>query len=802
VLAGIFSFLSVEYVTSGISATLLQAMIPGMSSSLVTVEAGIRLTGIFATPNPTATLLAFAMFFTIYLICTEGEEKRRLFYAGLLALEGYTFLMLFSMAGTALFGLSLLVYLAVAGKGQRSAAFLRMLEGAVPTVVWVFVGFPFLTAEGALKLLPLLAMVGNVVTVSLLEKLVTPKLTGTLEQHGKAAAAVIVGLLALMVVYLAVAANLSNAYTLGEEFRRSVYLSAGEHTLTVEATGPVELSITSQNQAETVMHTYTYLYDGNDSTVTFTVPEGSKVCYINFSGENVTIQRATVDGSKNVKLHYPLLPAFIANRLQGLLANQNAIQRTAFWEDGIKLFLQRPLLGNGVGSFETALSSVQSFYYETKYIHNHYIQVLEECGVVGFVPFVGALIAMVVLLWKKRKEERWEFREMYAPLWAAMVMLLTHISFELSLSNAVFLFYAYATFGVIIRCCTAPAVEEAPDAPKWAKKKGKAVVEEKASPFRWGLVIWPVVFGATIVGNLAAYQITRAAADSESTFMRNLTKGASMDLYENNDAKLSYVLASLELDRLLYGRQADIYAGELLQVHSNSIPVQLTRYYLATDQPELAIQAAKMSATYSASSHDAWNETIAALGDTLLGEDSPLYEDPALVDALLEYYSMLQQRNETSMEEIQLTLDSMDFWDKVLTIEAGDTVADALENQVFSSRSACDANGDGIPDQVSAREGATFSQGAIQLEAGGNLDVALAVGETSGMVRVTVTCEDPGAVAASITSRDTTFEGQVTGDRVSFDMPTLSARDGELSLHLSSAVAQTVDSVEVRWAGK
>ena len=82
-----------------------------------------------------------------------------------------------------------------------------------------------------------------------------------------------------------------------------------------------------------------------------------------------------------------------------------------------------PIVGNGVGSFETGITSVADFTYETKYVHNHYIQILLEDGVIGFVLFFGALAAMAAALWKKRRSTKESGIDwIYPALWAELTM--------------------------------------------------------------------------------------------------------------------------------------------------------------------------------------------------------------------------------------------------------------------------------------------------------------------------------------------------------------------------------------------
>lgn len=802
VVAAVYSFLSVEYVTTGLSKMVLQLMIPNMAGINVTVEAGNRLTGILASPNPTATILSFSIFFTIFLMCTEENKKKRLYYAGVLALNAYTFLMLFSMAGTGLFALSLLVYLAVAGE-KRSAAFVRMIIGAVPTLVWVFVGFPFLTAEGAMKVLPLVAMIANVVTVIMLEQVVSDKLIPVLEKRAKLAIVAILALIVVAIAYVVIAMNVGSAYTFGEGFRRSIYPEPGTHTISVQASGNVSYNVVSQNKAETIMHTYTYLGGGSEKELTFDVPEGSTVCYIDFAGDpGVTLEQVLLDGETEVNLKYPLLPAFIANRMQGLWANQNVIQRTAFFEDGMKLFFLRPLQGNGVGSFETALTSVQDFHYETKYVHNHYIQVLTENGVLGFVPFVAAMLALVLLLWKKRKDAEWIYREEYAPLCAALFMTLTHISFEVSMSNAIFLFYAYVTFGIIVKCCMEQPEEVAPSG-----KKGACPSRKKLSPLPLGVAVCSGAFLITVCANMFGQYLLYAPVSSEHQFMENMALAAQVDPYEKNDAKLSYVMASLSSETGdMYRAQADEFAAQLEKVHSNTIPKMMTQYYLSTGRYRKAVENAMASAAYSASDPTTWNDNISYFRQVFL-DPSAFYvylQDPELTPSLMAYYDTLCKRNAESMESINLNLASKDFFGKQRAIaEAGtdvEAMIDVLDSHIFHSATACDADMNNIPDQVTAHAGVTFlGEGTMEVGQGGWMDLSLYCERVLETVQVKISCTNPSAWSLSCGSTQQAIPVVVEEDCAVFTFSSDYQRENVLDIKVISSEPQQINSLEVMY---
>jgi len=66
------------------------------------------------------------------------------------------------------------------------------------------------------------------------------------------------------------------------------------------------------------------------------------------------------------------------------------VQETFRWDvlkDSLRMFARKPMLGWGLGAFETVYPAFRSFYTTVydKAAHNDYVQVLVESGIVGFV---------------------------------------------------------------------------------------------------------------------------------------------------------------------------------------------------------------------------------------------------------------------------------------------------------------------------------------------------------------------------------------------------------------------------------
>lgn len=369
------------------------------------------------------------------------------------------------------------------------------------------------------------------------------------------------------------------------------------------------------------MHTETVLYTGPAQGAAFTVPEDSLVVWLELSADNgAALEQAVCQGAEPVTapLGYRLLPGFIANRMQGLFANQNAIQRTVFFEDGMKLFARGPVLGLGLGSYENGIKSVQSFFYETKYAHNHYIQTLLETGVVGLALFLGLLGASAGAVLRDRRREA--AHPLTPALGAALVFIAGHAAVEVDLSFYAFLPFAFVVFALSSLCC-GTALE-----PKWLTGRVRSRV-------LLGAAVLTAVFSVLLIGNLSAARLARAQLSFEA-----LERAARIDVFDRNDYKLSYVTNSaLVPEDSQVQQKARAYAEELAEANSNSIPIYLAEYYLSRGETEQGFAMAEKYVDYVSSDANAWNVCFTLL--SWYDDGSDLYRDGVarLTDRLAEW---------------------------------------------------------------------------------------------------------------------------------------------------------------------
>lgn len=599
-------------------------------SNLAAVEDGVRMTSIYMNPNVFAGCAGIGVLLSFGLaVSAKGGAERTLHLICLYA-NALSFVLAFSLGACLAILPGFLVLLALERPENRIRLFFLMLGTFLLTMLAAFpISLTSLSAWDGVQPIPLLCLAAGAAALCLLDCLCR-RAAARLSGHYKAVLGLTAGILVAVILFVIAACLLTTSIALqpGAPLRRAAYLDPGKYTLAAKGGEGVQVLVESQNREETMMHTSTELYSGTLLDAAFTVPKGSAVVYFNFTADTETVLESvtyhSAADSGEIALGYRLLPAFAANRLQGLFANQNAIQRFVFFEDGLKLFRRSPLLGMGMGAFENGVKSVQSFPYVTKYVHNHYIQTLAETGIAGLCLFLGLLAISAVAVWKGR-------RKPLAPaLGAALVFMALHGAVEVVFSAYPYLPMAFGVIAVINLTCG-----DCVTVPKIDAKRG---VRSALLLGACGLL---AAFGILLNCNRIAQKIANQAET-----LPELQRAIRLDRFEWADHMLAYVICAADTASDSTERQqADVYAERLAKLHSNTVPFYLAKYYLETGRSEQGLEMAEKYISYVSSDASLWQQTF----DLLLRYETT---DAAYRDGVRRIAERMDVWNAENMGEI------------------------------------------------------------------------------------------------------------------------------------------------------
>lgn len=642
VLAGssaLAGLVSIDLISTRLLSGLILSPLSPLTSdylNLVGLEAGVRMTSVFVNPNVFAGVVGLGTLLSLGLVLSASSLRERCAYAVCLYFNALSFLLAFSMGASAVIALAFLVYLVLERKERRARLLILMVETLLLTAASAaLISLSSLDPWTGPRLIPLLCAFLGAAALCAADCSLGRKLAGRLDGHSRAVLLLTAGVIAAGAVFVLLALRLTGPAQLqaGEGLRRSAYPGPGTYALNVRADAPLRVRVESQNQQQAMMHTNTLLYEGGTDGAVFTVPEDSLVVYFSFSSEQaVRIEGADYQGetgSGSIPLRYKLLPGFIANRLQGLLANQNAIQRVVFFADGLKLFRRSPVVGLGLGAFENGVMSVQNFFYETKYAHNHYIQALTETGIVGLLLFLFLLAVSAAAVWRTLRRE--DAHPLVPVLGAALVFMAGHAGVEVVFSAYPYLPVAFGTFALIGLCCP-----------------GAFPLPQKVQTIRTAAILGVcallAAFSVLLGMNMYAYHMV-----TQNATMGSMSFAARIDKYEWADYMLSYVIGAMDADADDTVRaRADGYAARLAQVNSNTIPIYLAEYYLRTGRPQPALEMAEKYVNYTSSSAETWQGTFDLL--EAFEEDTDLYRA-----GVVRIAGMLEAWNAENMGSIQLS---------------------------------------------------------------------------------------------------------------------------------------------------
>lgn len=674
-LSAVISFLSIDAVgTRWFSGAFqrLTGLFTNAYGSTTGLEVGTRITSLTEDPNVYAGIAGVGVLVGLSLALSARGRGERRFHLCCLALNALGFVLVFSVGAAGYIVPAFLLFLLFLKKEDRAAGAVLMVETLAVTMLGVAaVYLAVFDGTKQFSVVPLAAMVLCCTALCVLEQFAAPRAASAIAAHPKAALGAAAALAALLAVYAAVAMNVTGPASLapGETLRRAAALPAGEYTLSVDGTATAQVRIVSQNEKDLIMHTETVLYSGAADGAAFSVPEDSKAVWFHFAipeGGELTAAAYSGADDGSLKLGYKLLPGFIANRLQGLWANENAVQRVQFWRDGLKLWRQHPVFGNGMAAMEAGLFSVEPFYYETKYAHNHFVQCLMDTGVAGLALFVGILASSAWLFWKGRRSK--DPSPLLPALGAALVFMVLQATMQVDFSNRSFLIVAFGVFGLLNAAGTELAeperaqipVPRAMEAPRKGKKKAQPEPEAPAAPqpeekkpvpgrLNRALHRAYPAFGALCALVLCCHFYTNwhATSGSGDLFAR-LDRAVVTDPLYKTDYLRTYMLYGMQSKDAKVLASLDEHADRLAAQHMNSEPHYAIEYFFAVGETDKAVDALLDHLSFNRSRSAAWQYAFDLLFQYYDGTDEYQMLARRVADALDAWEAQ-------AMEPVQLS---------------------------------------------------------------------------------------------------------------------------------------------------
>lgn len=569
-------------------------------TSALTMYASARVNGLYNDANVTACLFSLALFAALYLLKSSACVWRRLAASLLAGINAVSLLLTGSRGALLCFAVSCLAWL-LAERASRVGLFILLLETAVAMLA-AAVPASSLVTNGDEAAVALCLLSGIVLFA--LDTLAGRRLEPLLSNHQKAVLA-IVGVVAVICAAYGVAAmTVKSSYTFDSTglVARQVDLPAGTYTLTAPLDEHIRVTLLGQTAYEKMRDQYETLYDSSFGETEFTVPEGLVMTrWQLYALEGTVVEGVKLSDGQMFQLGYPLLPAFIADRLLMGMGNSFSL-RVEFDKDAWKIFCTAPLLGRGLGSTENVTRSVQSFQYESKYAHNHLLQTMADTGLAGTA---FALLFVLGAAWLCLQAVRKEKDSLAAALLAAWVMMNLHSLMEINFSVRGFKCFAYVLLVLPVLLYAQPLMSGDTAA---ARKKSKTAGIILMAAYTLYLAVFGGLLESARMTDRKAEQFQTSDVYEYLDFLRACVRG---NVFAHDSYQRNYVATAVQLNDRAYNGDLAKYVKKLRASGTYENDSALARYYYLPRQEWNELFDCSLEGIHQVrSSPDGWNYQV------------------------------------------------------------------------------------------------------------------------------------------------------------------------------------------------
>ena len=686
---------------------LVNKIVPGIEP--YGTLANNRIWTAFGNPNIFAPVMVVGIFISAYLYMISDKKLGRLFSAIMLTFCQIAFIACYSLGNILFLSIALIVFILFMEKGCRLKSLFTMFFSFVISAGAVALIFTVLRKTTMLYLFDILMVVAGLINWFILSvvRIIFLKIG---EKVKKIIAIVAISLATLAAVYIGLAINITGPFT-GEKItvKRAFYPEPGEYQLKVDADKDIDISIYSQNLEQAQSYASKTVYKGKSNNTKideFIIDDDVEVAYIWITTNEANVNKVEFISSEgvviNIPLKYKFVPEFIVDRLQGLRDNQSMLQRFVFWQDGLKIFVKSPVLGNGIGAFETDVNSIRNINYETKYPHNVGVKVLVETGIVGALIFIGLIVAIYYTLLKRNSE----LKQLKATLLAIVTMLVGHSFMEVNMNYAIVISMLFIILAITVIVFNKEKEEYKP-INLWL--------------VRGSIIVFAVLFITMYVGNLQGNKYLLQKEKGADVFDK-LNTYMLVDPFNKADYLLSYLghaeaYAEMEKEKKSkasiieeYENEAKETLDKLNKSYAYASCEYIEKYFIEAFDIDSTLKLSKLKLEKNRINGDVWRaefqyfETLMSGAYIRAGDLEDRYVE--IVNHIIESYENLKKINEEVFRDIRLHERNTNLVARALKAKEllkNNSVSDVIklmDNFVYDSSIIVDDNNDGVNENV------------------------------------------------------------------------------------------------------
>ncbi len=128
--------------------------------------------------------------------------------------------------------------------------------------------------------------------------------------------------------------------------------------------------------------------------------------------------------------------------------DRNVQERLVFFKDALGIFAQNPVLGAGGRAWDILYLNSQSFGYYAENVHNDFLQVAVEAGILGLAAFISIWMCFYLSGRRIYRQTNAEEKAFYRLIFVAGLITMLHILFDFDLSHSAMAFLLWSVFGM------------------------------------------------------------------------------------------------------------------------------------------------------------------------------------------------------------------------------------------------------------------------------------------------------------------------------------------------------------------